>query len=84
MSEVTLAIKKWGNSLGVRLPAVIAKEAHLHTDQKVSIAIVNEQIIITPVVNEAMTLEQRLSNFNPEIHGGEAMDVPNSLGAEKW
>lgn len=32
MTEVTLDIKKWGNSLGVRLPAAIAREANLHSD----------------------------------------------------
>ena len=28
MAEVVLDIKQWGNNLGVRLPAVIAREAH--------------------------------------------------------
>ncbi len=84
MTEVTLDIKKWGNSLGVRLPAVIAREAHLHTDQRVRISIIDKQIIITPVVSEQLTLEQRLASFDPMIHGGEVMSVSEHLGAEKW
>ncbi|MBQ0720525.1 MAG: AbrB/MazE/SpoVT family DNA-binding domain-containing protein [Gammaproteobacteria bacterium] len=84
MTEVTLDIKKWGNSLGVRLPAVIAREANLHSDQRVRISIIDKQIIITPIVSEALTLEERLANFDPAVHGGEAMSVSESVGAEKW
>jgi len=85
MATVTLDIKKWGNSLGVRLPAIIARETHLHTDQRVRISIVDKQIIIiTPVISEQLTLEQRLASFDPMIHGGEVMSVSKHLGAEKW
>ncbi|MBL4743096.1 MAG: AbrB/MazE/SpoVT family DNA-binding domain-containing protein [Cycloclasticus sp.] len=84
MTEVTLDIKKWGNSLGLRLPSAIAREAHLHTDQRVRMSVVDKQIIITPIVSETLTLEERLANFDPAIHGGEAMAVSESVGAEKW
>ena len=84
MTEVTLDIKKWGNSLGVRLPAAIAREAHLHTDQRVRLSIIDKQIIITPIVSEQLTLEERLANFDPIIHGGEIMPVSESVGVEVW
>ncbi len=84
MTEVTLDIKKWGNSLGVRLPAVIAREAHLHSDQRVRLSIIDKQIILTPIVNEKLTLEERLANFDPIVHGGEVMSVSEPIGVEKW
>ena len=84
MTEVTLDIKKWGNSLGLRLPAAIAREVHLHTDQSVRIAVKDKQIIITPIVSESMALEERLARFDPAVHGGEAMPVSESVGVEKW
>lgn len=84
MKEVTLDIKKWGNSLGVRLPAVIAREAHLHTNQSVKISVINKQVVITPILDESLTLEQRLESFNIIRHGGESMSVDERLGAEKW
>jgi len=83
MTEVTLNIKRWGNNLGVRLPAAIAREADLHTDQSVRVTVKGKQIIITPVVDEALTLEQRLANFDPARHGGEVMCATQRLGAEK-
>jgi antitoxin MazE len=84
MTEVILDIKQWGNNLGVRLPAAIAREAHVHADQQVKLTVVDGQIIITPVQDKPLTLEQRLAQFDPARHGGEAMMPAQRLGAEKW
>lgn len=83
MTEVILDIKQWGNSLGVRLPAAIAREAQVHVDQPVRLTVVNGQIIITPLQDEPLTLEQRLAQFDPAKHGGEVMATPQDLRAEK-
>jgi antitoxin MazE len=84
MTEVTLDIKQWGNNLGVRLPLTIAREAHLKAHQRVKIEVVNEQIIITPVAEKSLTLEERLALFDPKLHSGEAMNTTQRLGAEQW
>jgi len=83
MAQVILSIKRWGNSLGVRLPVAVSSEAHLHLDQQVRIEVENGQVIITPITDVAMTLEQRLELFDPELHGGEVM-VTEAIGAERW
>jgi len=82
MTEAVLDIKKWGNNLGVRLPAAVAREAKLHADQRVRISVKDGRITITPV--SGMTLEQRLARFDPSRHGGEAMQADEEIGAEKW
>lgn len=84
MTEVMLDLKKWGNNLGVRLPAAIVREAHLKVDQRVQISVADGQIIITPVLDESLTLEQRLAHFDPVRHGGEVMASGQRLGAEEW
>jgi antitoxin MazE len=84
MSEVMLDIKQWGNSLGVRLPARIAREAHLHLHQRVRISVVEGMITLSPIKDLPLTLEQRLASFDPLRHGGEAMQTSVSVGAEKW
>jgi len=84
MTEVVLDIKQWGNNLGVRLPAAIAREAHLQVHQRVRLSVANGDIIITPVLDEPLTLEQRLSHFDPARHGGEVMTTAQTLGAEHW
>lgn len=84
MTEAVLDIKKWGNNLGVRLPAAVARAAKLHADQRVRISVEDGQITITPLSESHMTLEQRLARFDPSRHGGESMSTAEDLGAEKW
>jgi antitoxin MazE len=84
MTSIVLDIVYWGNNLGVRLPAAIARAAHLHADQRVNITVEGERVIITPIRDEPLTLEQRLARFDPERHGGEAMSAEKALGAEQW
>lgn len=83
MSVAILDIKQWGNNLGVRLPAAVAKAAHLHADQRVRVAVEDGRVVITPEAPPAMTLEQRLACYDPMRHGGEVM-MTEPLGAEKW
>jgi len=83
MPEAILDIKQWGNNLGVRLPAAVAKAAHLHVDQRVRVAVEGGRVIITPEAPAAMTLAQRLAAYDPDRHGGEVMATPG-IGAEKW
>ncbi len=84
MSEVMLDIKQWGNNLGVRLPTAIAREARLHVHQRVRISVVDGLITIAPVADADLTLAQRPANFDPQRHGGEAMQTSARVGAEKW
>ena len=84
MTETFLDIKHWGNNLGVRLPAAIATAAHLHADQRVRISVEDDRVIITPVRDEPLSLEQRLARFDPQRHGGEVMATEEPLGVEQW
>ena len=83
MTEAVLDIKQWGNNLGVRLPAAVARAAHLHADQRVRITVEYGRVVITPEAGVPATLEQRLARFDPARHGGEAM-AAGPLGAERW
>jgi len=83
MTEAVLDIKQWGNSLGVRLPAAVAREAHLHVDQRVRVSVQGGQVVIMPVTDAPLTLEQRLARFDSARHGGEVM-ASKPIGAERW
>ena len=83
MAEAVLDIKQWGNNLGVRLPAAVAREAHLHVHQRVRVSVQGGNVVITPVAEPPLTLEQRLALYDPARHGGEIMAV-EPLGTEKW
>ncbi len=84
MAEAVLDIKQWGNNLGVRLPAAVAREAHLHADQRVRVSVEGDQVVITPITDTRLTLEQRLAAYDPKRHGGEQMATAQTLGAERW
>ena len=84
MAEAILDIKHWGNSLGVRLPAAVARAAHLHVDQRVRVFVDDGRVVITPVGDVQPTLEQRLASFDPVRHGGESVVTSEILGAEGW
>lgn len=84
MAEAVLDIKQWGNNLGVRLPAAVAREARLHVDQRVRVSVEGDQVVITPVDDARLTLEQRLAAYDPKRHGGEHMGTTRTLGAERW
>ncbi|MCA1793966.1 MAG: AbrB/MazE/SpoVT family DNA-binding domain-containing protein [Desulfobacteraceae bacterium] len=83
MTATILDIKKWGNSLGVRLPVAIARAARLHVDQRVCLSVEEGAIIIRPEQGHDLTLEERLSRFDPARHSGETMQT-RAVGAEKW
>jgi antitoxin MazE len=84
MTPVFLDIKYWGNNLGVRLPAAIARAARLQANQRVSITVEEGRVVIAPVTNASLSLTERLERFDPERHGGEAMSPDATLGAEGW
>ncbi|MGE0048838.1 MAG: AbrB/MazE/SpoVT family DNA-binding domain-containing protein [Acidithiobacillus sp.] len=78
-----LVIKKWGNNLGVRLPAAIANEAKLHADQEVRLLVEHGRVIVEPISTAVdLTLEDRLALFDPALHGGEIMTAER-VGADR-
>lgn len=84
MTEAVLDVKHWGNNLGVRLPAAVARAARLHADQRVRVSVENGRVVISPLDPAPMSLDQRLARFDPARHGSEAMAHDTPVGAERW
>jgi antitoxin MazE len=83
MTEAVLDIKAWGNNLGVRLPASVARAARLKVNQRVRITVDDGRVIITPEGAKPLTLADRLALFDPAVHGAEAMPAA-PIGREVW
>jgi len=66
------------------MPAAVAREARLHVEQRVRVAVEGDQVVITPVGDSRLTLEQRLAAYDSKRHGGEQMATTRTLGAERW
>jgi antitoxin MazE len=66
------------------MPAPVARDARLHVDQRVRVAVEGARVVITPVGDSRLTLEERLAAYDPKRHGGEQMSTTRTLGAERW
>ena len=71
----TLTVQKWGNSLAVRIPAPVARSAHLRAGQPVEVSAQDSNVLVRPLGEPRLTLAQKLAAFDPALHGGEIMPV---------
>lgn len=76
-------VQRWGNSLAVRIPKVIAQETGLKEDAAVALSIVEGKLVIEPVAARAFTLDALLvdvteANLHAEVETGPA------TGQEAW
>ena len=74
-------IKKWGNSLGIRIPSIMAKDLSLKDGSHVEIRDEDDKIIITPKHTE--DLKDMLSKISKtNLH--KEIDTGNPIGNETW
>ena len=70
-------IRKWGNSLAVRLPMSVVNEAHFNLEQKVSIVAQDGRIIIEPISKAEYTLDQLVAGMTADnAHGEVSFGAP--------
>lgn len=75
-------VKKWGNSLGLRIPRVYADELKFHDGNVVNIGIVRDNLIVKPI-KFGYNLQELLSKITSKnIH--EAIDTGAEIGKEIW
>ncbi len=73
-------VQKWGNSLGIRIPALYAKELDLKYGSSVELTSEDGKLVIIP---ERTTLESLISQVSEEnIHT--YVDTGSSVGKEAW
>lgn len=77
-------IKKWGNSLAIRIPKSFAVDASLKEGTVVNISLDDNRIVIEPVVDAVeYNLEELLSEVNEDnLHKEYFVDKPK--GKEIW
>jgi antitoxin MazE len=74
-------VKKWGNSLGIRIPSLIVRELALKDGSFVDINDKGKVIIIKPIKKNK--LSEMLSNINEQnIH--KEIETGGSVGKEIW
>ncbi|MDR1388923.1 MAG: AbrB/MazE/SpoVT family DNA-binding domain-containing protein [Treponema sp.] len=74
-------VKKWGNSLGIRIPNLIVRELSLKDGSFVDIKDKGNEIIIKP--KERNKLSEMLNKINEKnIHG--EVETNGPVGNEVW
>ena len=72
-----LIVKKWGNSMALRIPSSFLKEVGVNEGSILDITLVNGTLVLTPKkkVYDLKTLLEGIneSNLHPEILTGDSM-----------
>jgi antitoxin MazE len=76
-------IKKWGNSLALRIPKSFALNANLRQNKLVDLSIDKERIIITPIDEKEYSLVELLEGVTESNLHGE-VDTGAPVGKEIW
>lgn len=76
-------IKKWGNSLALRIPKLFALDANLKLNKLVDLSIDKGSIVITPISEKEYSLEKLLEGVSKENLHGE-FDTGAQVGKEIW
>lgn len=79
----TQVVTKWGNSLGLRIPASVAKQAGLAAGTNVTIAFIDGALIIKPERKKKYTLDELLEGMTREQVPIE-VDMGGPVGHEFW
>lgn len=77
-------VKKWGNSLAVRIPQKVADELGLSDDSDVELQSNGSILVIKPgPIRKKLTLEGLLEGVTPDnVHG--EVDWGDDVGRERW
>jgi len=74
-------VKKWGNSLGIRIPNLVARKLSLKDGSYINIEDKEKKIVITPIKKNR--LSEMLSKINEQnIH--EEIKTGGHVGKEIW
>jgi antitoxin MazE len=76
-------IQKWGNSLALRIPKSFAAETHLEQGTLVEVSLHDGKLLVTPLAQPAITLEELLKHVTPQnLH--QEVDMGPAVGGEAW
>ena len=75
-------IAKWGNSLGVRIPKAVAKEAGLDEGANVEVRVAGQNLVLAPARRQ-YNLNELVGAITPKNRHGET-DWGASVAIENW
>jgi len=78
---MTVSIKKWGNSLALRIPKDIAQTLHIENESTLELSIKDGALVIEP--QKSTLLENLVSRIDTDNLHTE-VDTGKAVGNEEW
>lgn len=75
-------LRKWGNSLALRVPSSFAKDTHVEDGSEVEISVVEGKLIITPLIKRYSLDELLAAVSKKNLHS--EIDTGKPTGKEIW
>jgi antitoxin MazE len=76
-------VRKWGNSLAVRIPKPLAEDVEVKEGTVLNLAVSKGRVVATPVQKKKISLKQLLAKVNKRnLH--EEIDSGSPVGRETW
>jgi antitoxin MazE len=75
---------KWGNSLAVRIPKVVAEEAAMKEGDELIIEVLSPGALAVKAAKNPPTLDELIAQITPENLHKEAWPHDNPAGNEVW
>lgn len=76
-------VRKWGNSLAVRIPRSFAEEAGLKENGSIDVSLVDGGVLIEPIAAPETALDELLAGITDDNRHGET-DWGPAVGNEAW
>lgn len=81
---MTTKVKQWGNSLAIRVPKEIARQAFLMEGSQVVLSVKNRNIVIVKTAQKKETLRDMVARITPENMHDFTFLNDDPVGAEIW
>ena len=76
-------IRKWGNSLALRIPQLLARQIALKPDSPVRLTLRGSNLVISPIRRPRVRLDDLLAQVTESNRHGE-VDTGTACGDEAW
>jgi antitoxin component of MazEF toxin-antitoxin module len=81
----TVILNKWGNSMGIRIPATIIKEAHLAPGEELTITVNKKgSVVLMPVKNPQAGWTEKFNAIADTDQSDALIDLPNAFDEDEW
>jgi len=76
-------VQKWGNSLGLRIPKLFARELDMVAGSAMDLSVANGQLVVRPLRRKRFELHALLAEISDEnLH--EEISTGEPQGRESW